>query len=188
MIARPSVNKDGEHLTAIEYNDDQLPIAITEKGFSPKPEPDSDFETIERTTKLSYTNGNLTTLDGPRDDVEDLIQLAYDQNNRLQSLTQANGQTLKVLAYDVNGHPTQIQKGTQSPLTIAYTTQGKIKEITNHNRAVRYNYDSEGRLTQLATVLNNEVTETIKMAYDDAGRLNTLSDDMKSKGSDSIDN
>ncbi|HID37347.1 MAG TPA: RHS repeat protein, partial [Ghiorsea sp.] len=84
IIARPSVNAKGEHITQITYNEDQLPISLTEKGFSPETlltTPDSidtantSYIAIERTTKLSYTNGNLTTIDGPRDDVQDLIQL-----------------------------------------------------------------------------------------------------------------
>ena len=191
LIARPSVNKEGEHITQITYNDDQLPVAITEKGFSPlfshttgnTEDTGNSFEPIERTTKLSYTNGNLTTIDGPRDDVEDLIALAYDQNNRLQSLTQANGQTLKVLAYDVNGHPTKIQKGTQSPLTIEYNSSAdsansaQIKTITQRSKSIHYQYDPEGRLTQITTASSDGSSETIAMTYDEAGRLDTLNDD-----------
>ena len=191
LIARPSVNKEGEHITQITYNDDQLPVAITEKGFSPlfshttgnTEDTGNSFEPIERTTKLSYTNGNLSTIDGPRDDVEDLIALAYDQNNRLQSLTQANGQTLKVLAYDVNGHPTKIQKGTQSPLTIEYNSSAdsansaQIKTITQRSKSIHYQYDPEGRLTQITTASSDGSSETIAMTYDEAGRLDTLNDD-----------
>ena len=182
LIARESVNTDGEHITEITYNKDQLPVALTEKGYSPNSDDDS-FNAIERTTKLSYTNGNLTTIDGPRDDVEDLIELAYDQNNRLQSLTQANGQTLKVLAYDVNGHPTKIQKGTQSPLTITYNSSAdsansaQIKTITQRSKSIHYQYDPEGRLTQITTASSDGSSETIAMTYDEAGRLDTLNDD-----------
>ncbi|GAA0398514.1 hypothetical protein GCM10009133_04190 [Cocleimonas flava] len=170
LIARPSVNPDGEHITAITYNDDQQPATLTEKGFSPTT--DGSFDPIERRTKLDYTNGNLSTIDGPRDDVQDLIQLAYDQQNRLQSLTQANGQSIKVLSYDISGHPTQIQKGEQSPLHISYNAQGQPTDIKQRNRSVQYSYDIEGRLTQITSADG----EVIRMAYDEAGRLNTLND------------
>ena len=176
LIARPSVNPDGEHITEIKYNEDQLPVAITEKGYSPNPH-DNGFTPIERTTKLGYTKGNLTTIDGPCEDVNDLITLAYDQNNRLQSLTQAGGQTLKVLAYDVNGHPTQIQKGNQSPLTIDYDPAGQIKTIGQRKRKIEYAYDHEGRLTQISTVMGEDKIESIQMSYDEAGRLDSLNDD-----------
>ncbi len=180
LIARPSVNLSGEHMTRIRYNADLLPIEISEQGYSPNPH-DDGFSPIERTTKLSYTNGNLTRIDGPREDVEDVINLAYDQHNRLQSLTQADGQTLKVLAYDVNGHPTQIQKGTQTPLLISYDSSSngssQIKTIKQRNRSIAYRYDKEGRLTQIDTLMGEDKTESIQMAYDDAGRLDTLNDD-----------
>ncbi|WP_165874636.1 RHS repeat-associated core domain-containing protein [Cocleimonas flava] len=170
LIARPSVNSNGEHVTKVTYNEQQLPVSLTETGFSPLP--DGSFETIERTTNLQYSQGNLTLIDGPRNDVQDLTKLSYDEQNRIQSLSQADGQIINVLGYDVNGRPTKIQQSSQSPLFISYNPQGKISEIKQRQRSIQYTYDIEGRLTKL-TSADGDVS-TLK--YDDADRLSSISD------------
>ncbi|HIE53631.1 MAG TPA: RHS repeat protein, partial [Chromatiaceae bacterium] len=163
-IIRPSVNPAGAHRIEIQYNAQHQPIQITEHGY--RPEADHQYTPISRTTQLRYTHGDLTTIDGPRDDVKDLIHLSYDSQHRLKTLTGPDGRPLSVKRYDAYGRPTQIQSGSQSPITIGYTDQGQIATVSQYNQSVHYRYTATGKLKSLTTPDG----ETLSIDYDAADR------------------
>lgn len=174
VIQRPSVNPDGQHIIKIRYNAQQQPIEVTEHSYRPKVTQNGDIEhyiPISRTTKLTYQNGNLIVLDGPRDDVQDLIQLSYDSKNRLQTLTGLDGRTLNVQSYDLYGRPTQIQHGSQSPIQLSYNEQGLLKSVTQYNQSIQYQYRANGQLSSLTDIDG----ETLNLNYDEAHRIIGLS-------------
>ncbi|MCU7920592.1 MAG: pilus assembly protein, partial [Candidatus Thiodiazotropha sp. (ex Epidulcina cf. delphinae)] len=69
-IIRPSVNPQGERRIDYRYNPQGQTTQITERGY--RPDADGGYTPIERTTRLAYTNGQLTVIEGPREAVKDL--------------------------------------------------------------------------------------------------------------------
>ncbi|MCU7921009.1 MAG: pilus assembly protein, partial [Candidatus Thiodiazotropha sp. (ex Epidulcina cf. delphinae)] len=69
-VIRPSVNPQGERRIDYRYNPQGQATQITERGY--RPEADGGYTPIERTTRLAYTNGQLTVIEGPREAVKDL--------------------------------------------------------------------------------------------------------------------
>ena len=70
LIARPSVNPDGERTLETVTDAAGRPVAIVERGYAPDPAVASGtaptaFVPIERTTRLGYADGHLVTIDGP---------------------------------------------------------------------------------------------------------------------------
>jgi RHS repeat-associated protein len=168
-VIRPSVNRQGEHRLEVRYNAAQQPIELSERGYRPQPE--GGYSPIERTTRLSYDKaGNLTQIDGPRDDVADLIGLAYDAKQRLQALTTPDGRTLRVAAYDDAGRPLKIQASGQQTLRLAYDERGNLSEVAQGDRTIRYDYD---RANQLVGLTDADGQQT-RIEYDAAGRATAL--------------
>jgi YD repeat-containing protein len=133
-VIRPSINPQGEHRLENIYNPQGQVTQLTERGY--RPEADGGFTPIERTTRLSYNQaGQLTQIDGPREDVEDRLQLGYDDsghdyNPRLSRITTPDGRTLRVTRYDAYGRPQQIQASGQAPLSLEYNSRGKLTQVT----------------------------------------------------------
>ena len=120
----------------IDYNDDGLPTQITERGFAPTVQTTADtgdsqqtqgppvvisYESIERSTSLTYENGRITQIDGPRTDVADTVIFRYassgdetdstnqtDDNNAMGHLIEVNlpsGEQLHLTNYNTDGQP-----------------------------------------------------------------------------------
>ncbi|MCM8857766.1 MAG: DUF6531 domain-containing protein [Candidatus Thiodiazotropha sp.] len=170
-VIHPSVHPQGEHRIETRYNASGQTTELTERGY--RPEADGGYTPIQRTTRLAYDEaGNLTVIDGPREDVEDRIQLSYDSMQRLSGITLADGTTQNVLAYDNYGRPSKIQNGNQTPLTIRYSELGKPQQIRQGQRNVSYAYDAVGRLVSVT----EPDGETLNLDYDAAGRAVSMRD------------
>jgi RHS repeat-associated protein len=167
-ISRPSLNPDGMHTVDIQYSDVGQPEIISERGYRPTTK--NGFAPIERTTRLKYKDAQLIAIDGPRDDVEDIIRLGYDDEQRLKTLTGADGRIQTVQAYDHYGRPTRVQNGTQTPVELSYNNRGDITRISQGTRQVRYQYDATGNLTQLI----GPDGDSLSLDYDKAGRATAL--------------
>ncbi len=171
-VVKASINPNGQHRTELTYNPQGQPTQLTEKGYRPSTgKTQGGFEAIARTTHLAYNaHGDLIAIDGPRDDVEDVIQLTYDDKHRLNTLTTPDGIVQQVLAYDQLGRPTQLQKGTQTPTMLAYTIRGQIQTVTQGINKVTYAYDATGHLTGIT----GPEGETLTLNYDEAGRATQM--------------
>lgn len=167
-ILYPSLNPQGQHRLSLEYNAAAQLVALSESGWSPRP--DGDYDPIERQLRLHYSDGRLVTLDGPREDVDDRLQLKYDSQGRLSELTPPDGIVQKVLAYDPYGRPTRIQRGEQSTLELSYDAQGRLQRVRQGVYDVRYAYTADGRLS----AITDPDGQTTRLDYDAAGRAVAL--------------
>ncbi|MEE9322518.1 MAG: RHS repeat-associated core domain-containing protein [Granulosicoccus sp.] len=172
-VTRPSVNPDGELITEIDYNHDKQPVRITERGYAPQDD-NLRFMPIERSTSMTYSEGKLIEIDGPRDDVDDITRFSYDQHQRLSSLSLPGGQTIAISRYDALGRPLEVRIGSQSPYTFEYNSRNRITRISHRGQTIHYRYDAEDRLN----VLVDPYGKTTRIAYDDAGRPIQLIDDL----------
>ncbi|MCG8064892.1 MAG: DUF2235 domain-containing protein [Candidatus Thiodiazotropha endolucinida] len=182
-VIRPSINPQGEHRFANVYNALGQPTQLTEQGY--RPEADGSYSPIQRTTRLDYNeSGNLTVIDGPREDVEDHINLSYDNQQRLSQLKTPDGRTLRVTQYDAYGRPQQVQSSGQAKLTLEYNSRGKVTQVTQGQQTVKYGYDAIGNLT----AITDPDGKQIRLNYDEAGRATSLTDSVGNQLQQEFDN
>jgi len=163
-----SVNSAGQHQTQLSYNSAEQLIQIEETGYSPTPA--GGFTPITRRTRLRYDGPDLIAIDGPRDDVEDILKLSYDSKHRLKTLTRPDGRELSISAYDAYGRPTQIQTGEQSPLHLRYNAKGQPTQVSQGPNTLSYEYSASGQLI----ALTGPDGERVDIRYDKADRASSI--------------
>lgn len=173
------------HNTEIVYGDaahPNLPTSITQRGFT------RAGTSISRTVTLGYTNGTystgqLSSIDGPRTDVNDLTTLAYNDCTtgygcgQLSSVTNALGQVTTYDSYDANGRLLQMTDPNGLKTAYTYDARGRVKTITRiplsgTSAQWKYSYTVWGDVSQVidpdGVVLN--------YGYDAAHYLRTITD------------
>ena len=176
---QPSVNPDAEQLTEYERNERGLPVRIVRRGYTPwvalagEPDylPDTDepigYRQVERIYKFGYEDSRLSLIDGPRDDVEDIVKLNWDQRNRLISVKQPLGPTITFTEFDSLGRATLSEFGDTGASRISYNEQNQIAEIERNGFGVKYTYDAESRLV----AFTDSDGHTTRVSLDEAGRV-----------------
>ena len=176
-----------------------LPDLITEPGRTT----DYDYDTYGRLTSVTVTdtntsetrittytyysnstdaNGNLVLgrleqVNGPRTDVTDTTDYAYDANLDLETVTNALSQVSTITARDSAGRPTSVEDANGVETDYVYDTNGRLQSAT---RAVgtgieaetEFDYDDDGNLTKVT--LPNGVF--LEYSYDNARRLTGIED------------
>jgi len=172
-----SVNPEEPMVRSTVYTLDGLPLEVTESGFAPVNSEASVFEKIERTVRFSYQSGRLESVDGPRDDVEDITRFSYDRLGRLHKVHRPNGRVVTVSEYDSSGRPVEYRSAGESPYRLTWSDHNNIAGIEHLGNRVEYRYDAEGRLTGVV----DPDGRFVSVDYDDAGRLIELVDDQQRK-------
>lgn len=176
-LVRPSVNPDGEKVIAIQRDEAGRPITITESGWSPVsdatvPGVVADYRPIKRTTTRTYEGARLVSIDGPRDDVADIMAIDWDARERPVAVRLPDAPTLALTAFDELGRVTAFRIGQQSPVTVEYGPTHQAVRVEQRGRVIRFAYDAEGRLTSFTSPDG----ATSRLHYDDAGTLSALVD------------
>jgi len=173
-IVRPSVNPDSERITVFERDERGRVTAMSERGWSPLGTSDAPgaFEPIERTVRHGYQNGVLVTVDGPRDDVDDVVRFERDELNRLIGVQTPLSPALRMTGFDTRGRVTSFRIGTQSPVSIAYDPNGRPSRIEQRGRPITFGYDAEARLTGFT----GPDGASTRLVYGPGGRLSELVD------------
>jgi RHS repeat-associated protein len=146
-----SITDPKRRTTHIEYNSQNLPIAVTDalgnvtqRSFDPQGRITHSTDALGRTT--SY---------------------AYNAEGRLSTLTDAKGGT-KQLAYDHAGRLVQYTDCSQLTSHYAYDNHGRLSTTTNAlGQSSAYDYDALGRVTQV-TYPDNTIES---YAYNSDGNL-----------------
>lgn len=189
-IELPSIKPGGLHFIAIEYAANGRPRRLRESGYSPvspdsrvSPVSEDAFSPIEREVVIDYdAAGRAKTVDGPRADVRDVTEFAYDAKGRLAAVRAADGSERRI-DYDAAGRPVQFSQSGRRAIRIEYDPAGRIAALMQFHgsveRRIQYRYDRAGRLT---TVVHPDGHQQV-VAYDAAGRANRFSED----GSDAVE-
>ncbi len=163
-VFKPSVNPDGRHSVTMEYTAAGQLVRLIEQGWSPSGA--GDFEQITRETRLSYRNDLLVEIDGPRNDVDDVTTVDYDDRRRLAALHLPDGRILRVSDYDAYGRPSKFLQGDRQPVRLNYNRRGDITQVTERGQSIRYRYDAAGQLVEVT----GPDGEALVLDYDAAGR------------------
>jgi RHS repeat-associated protein len=118
--------------------------------------------------------GQVTEIDGPRTDVNDIDTFQYGTSGNLQTATNALGHVVQYLAYDVEGRPTVIKDSNGVETKISYDARGRLSWRTIGQETVKFGYDKLGHLQTLTL----PSTEVITYKYDDAHRLTDITNSL----------
>ena len=188
-ISVPSVSNPGQQMVTTNTYDAQGNLLSRRRaGYS-------GATAISEVTNYTYNAmGQLLTVDGPRADVNDTLNLAYypndpsQGNNRAQlhTVTDALSQTTTYEDYTPLGKPGTITDSTGLITTLTYNFRGDVLTRTTGGLTTAYSYDPAGRLqtvtlpgsrTIIYTYANNRVASitdaqgnVITYSYDAAGR------------------
>ena len=151
-ISRPSIANPGQQtVTTMTYDTRGNMLTRQQSGYS---------GTLAMTATTTYTHnsyGQVTAIDGPRTDVNDVVNFAYYPNEAAEGNNRGNLHTVT----DALGHVTTFS---------AYNAFGQAETLTDPNGIVSQRvYNGNGRLTASTTA-----GLTTAYAYDAAGRLQTV--------------
>ncbi|MGY2224927.1 RHS repeat-associated core domain-containing protein [Pseudomonas gingeri] len=124
------------------------------------------------TINYTYTPlGQVASRDGPRTDVQDITQFAYDIKGNLTTITNALGQVSTRTNFDAYGNPQTVTDPNGVVTTLTYTPQGWLASSTIAGATTQYTYSAVGNLTQIT----DPDGRFLAYAYDDARRLIAVS-------------
>jgi YD repeat-containing protein len=136
---------------------------------------------------LYNSSGQVIKLTGPRTDVADITNYAYDGEGNLATIVNPLGHTTNFSNYDRSGRPGHIVKANGITIEMTYWPRGWLKRssITASGRTetTEYVYDGVGQL-KLVTLADSS---TVGYDYDDAHRLTRVTDSLGNKISYSYD-
>jgi RHS repeat-associated protein len=174
-ISRPSVANPGQQtVTTMDYDTHGNLLTRQQSGFS-------GTIAITATTQYTYnTYGQITTIDGPRTDVNDTVSFAYYPNeaaagnnrSNLHTVTDALGHTTTFSAYNAFGQAETVTDPNGIVTTRAYNGSGLVTAATTAGLTTAYAYNTAGQL-QTLTLPGSQV---ITYAYTPAGQVAGITD------------
>jgi RHS repeat-associated protein len=131
VIESPSVYPGAKKRITIAYGANRRPASITQGGYTPS------GVAVSRSIALAYNaNGQVTSIDGPRTDVNDVTALSYYECTgggacgQLRTVTNAAGQTTTFDSHDSLGRLTQITDANGVRTSYTYDGLGRVATVT----------------------------------------------------------
>jgi RHS repeat-associated protein len=167
-------NPGRQSVTTMTYDGGGNLLTRTETGFE-------ETLAISRTTSYSYnSSGRLTTINGPRTDVGDIITMTYypneaaQGNNRgqLHTVTNSLGHVTTYADYNLHGQAETITDANGLVTTRTFNSRGEMISSTTAGLTTSYSYNLAGDLQSVSL----PGSRTVTYGYDNAGRINTITD------------
>ncbi len=128
-----------------------------------------------RMTTYEYNAANqVSKITGPRIDLAEVTQFAYDAQGNMVSITNPAGHQTLLSDYDSYGRAGRITDPNGLATEITYTPRGKLASSTTGTEQTLYTYDGAGQLWQTSRTGGPTVT----YSYDPAGRLTGVADNL----------
>ena len=185
-LSEPSVYAGGRRVTTYEYDDYGNRIAERVDGFTPAGLP------VTRTTLYQY-NGpqhQLSRIDGPRNDVDDITIFRYYPDDpvegvnraRLREVENANGDLVRSdIRYTLTGKVAAEARGNHISLLYSYYPgNDRLEYLHEHTpsgvRSTQWTYLETGEVERITVAEGNADATTLIFAYDVAHRLVRVTD------------
>lgn len=162
-IKKQSVSNPGkEKVTSFTYDASGNMLTRTETGYS------STFAFSYTTTYTYNSNGQVTSIDGSRTDVSDVITYEYYPNdtaeglNRgmLKKITNAAGHVTLYSSYNAFGQAEEVTDANSVVSGFIYDTDGRMTSKTTDGIVTTYDYDNVGNLTAIHLPEGRNITYT----------------------------
>ncbi|WP_163834845.1 RHS repeat-associated core domain-containing protein [Spartinivicinus ruber] len=145
------------------------------------------------TTSYQYNDqGNVTQIDGPRTDVQDITQFSYNDKGQLAEVVNALGHSTQLSNHNVFGNPQKITDANGTVTHLSYDEMGQLTQSIIKSAAgditTRFEYDAIGQVTAVylpngselhyeydgakrLTAIQNGLGERIEYQHDNAGNI-----------------
>lgn len=162
----------------------RLPTLVQEEGrrteYTYFPNGDLQSKTITdettgvfKTFQYAYFSpGFIQSVDGPRSDVSDVVQLEYDTSGNLSKLTNELGHVTLFSNYDDHGNVGTIVDPNGVATSLQYDERQRLTSISRLNSVWSYLYDAFGNIT----TISGPEQFTVSFEYDTAHRLTKVVD------------
>ncbi|WP_435103622.1 RHS repeat-associated core domain-containing protein [Arhodomonas sp. AD133] len=128
---------------------------------------------VERSRSYTYNDlGQVTSVDGPRTDVQDVTHFAYDSAGNRTRVTNALGHEVTIAEHDAAGRPLRVIDANGVATTLAYDARGRLVRRSVAGATTRFTYDATGEITRLEQPDGSFLT----FDYDAAHRLVGVTD------------
>ena len=128
----------------------------------------------KRTWTYTWANGLLSSVKGPRADVNQTTSFAYDWSGALVQTTNALGQATQITQHTGGGLPLTITDPNSVVTTLGYDSRlrlhTKVMAVAGGNIATTWDHDAVGNLTKLTQPDGTYLS----YAYDNAHRLTSI--------------
>ncbi|MEM9103397.1 MAG: RHS domain-containing protein, partial [Pseudomonadota bacterium] len=125
----------------------------------------------KRTTTYVYNDQHLLeNVDGPRTDVNDMIQYDYDTHGNLTHVINALGHVTEVTKYTDDGKILAMKDANGMETRFTYTPRGSVSSINQQGRLTIYAYDKR-ELLQTITLPDGQI---LTYEYDEAHRIRAI--------------
>ncbi len=164
-VETPSVYPGAQKRVTTSYGDIRFPAnptVLTHWGFTP-----SGAGTSRSTEMVYNDNGQVAAIDGPRTDVVDVTNYAYDTEGNLTSVINALGHAVEITAQDAVGRPLSFTDPNGIVTTLSYDTRGRLASRDIGGEATTFDYNAVGNIHSIHLADGSAYT----YVYDDARRL-----------------
>ncbi|AYF89902.1 DUF4329 domain-containing protein [Pseudomonas sp. DY-1] len=132
-------------------------------------------QAASRSWSYTYTaQGLLESANGPRTDVADVTQYAYDAQGNLTQVTNALGHITQLSNFDAQGHPQTITDANGVVTTLTYSWQGWLTSISTAGSTTSFEHNAVGQIIKLTRGDGSWLAYT----YDGARRLTAISNNL----------
>jgi RHS repeat-associated protein len=161
--------------TTLSYDEDGNLLNRTETDTAQQTAPYATAGQT-RTWTMTWQDGLLTSIDGPRSDVADVERFAYDGNGTLVSSTNALGHVTRITQSTPGGRPLTIVDSNGATTSLTYDGRQRLIRASLGTTAgalvTSYNYDAAGNQTR-TTLPDGSFTES---SFDAAHRVVAVND------------
>ena len=195
----PSVCPGLNKVTTYQYDPNGRRTATTIEGYDP-----TDCATpTSRTTSFEYNGplNQLSRIDGPRVDVDDVTMLEYYPNDAVEGFNRGRLARVGVnvdndpavdyytrdnIQYSATGKPLSEQRLNGLTVTYSYYTgNDRLESITEsaggQSRTTRWTYLATGEVETITQAYGTPQASTLSLGYDNARRLISITDALGNK-------